>query len=273
MPTSLALYAWLLASFLLACVPSHAGPTLHRELIPHPDGTQKKIELIWAAPESGGPFSTILYVHGHQDGPRPGAEHYVEKGILEKSVGFGRVAAAVSQPGYGRSDGPPDYCGPSTQQAVLAAIEWLRKLPMVDPARIGLNGYSRGAAVAALVAEQDPKIAALILGGGLYDLAAVYQRTLPAIKRNIKAETGATAEAFRARSALELAGKIKAPTLILHGEDDDRDSAADARAMAEKISQAGTPVVIRVFPKQGHLIRFADQQREVAQFLAKHFRP
>ena len=78
----------------------------------------------------------------------------------------GYVAAAVSQPGYGKSDGPPDYCGPFTQDAVQAAVEFLRRQTFIDPTRIALYGYSRGAIVASMVAT---KVAAVVLGAGAYD--------------------------------------------------------------------------------------------------------
>ena len=63
----------------------------------------------------------------------------------------GYVAAAVSQPGYGQSDGPPDFCGPYTQAAVMKAIDFLRQMPVVQPQHVALYGYSRGAIVASMV--------------------------------------------------------------------------------------------------------------------------
>lgn len=45
---------------------------------------------------------------------RDGGESYVKVGRLGMMAARGYVAAAVSQPGYGNSDGPPDFCGPFT---------------------------------------------------------------------------------------------------------------------------------------------------------------
>jgi len=114
----------------------------------------------------------------------------------------GYVAAAVSQPGYGHSDGPPDFCGPFTQEAVLGVIDFLRTMPVVQPQKIALYGYSRGAIVASMVATQDPQLAAVVLGAGAYDFFRWYPTPLPGINANIEREAGTSAEAFRARSAI-----------------------------------------------------------------------
>jgi dipeptidyl aminopeptidase/acylaminoacyl peptidase len=81
----------------------------------------------------------------------------------------GYVAAALSQPGYGHSDGPSDFCGPFTQDAVVVAIDFLRNQSFVDPNKVVLYGYSRGAIVASMVATKDPKLAAVVLGAGAYN--------------------------------------------------------------------------------------------------------
>ena len=81
-------------------------------------------------------------------GKRPGGRLYVMRRHLDRMVARGYVAAAVSQPGYGASDGPPDFCGPFTHKAVLAALAFLRTKSFVKADKIALFGYSRGAIVA-----------------------------------------------------------------------------------------------------------------------------
>ena len=102
------------------------GQVIHHEFVSHGDGSAKKIELFWARPSGTGPWPVIVLVHGHQVRARNGGMVYVRLGRLRRMVERGYVAAAVSQPGYGNSDGPPDYCGPFSQDAVLRAIEHLR---------------------------------------------------------------------------------------------------------------------------------------------------
>jgi dipeptidyl aminopeptidase/acylaminoacyl peptidase len=111
----------------------------------------------------------LLLIHGHQEHLRNGGEAFVRTGRLGVIATRGYVAAALSQPGYGDSDGPPDYCGPFTQDATMVAVDFLRRLPFVDSKRVALYGYSRGAIVASMVATRDPRLAAVVLGAGAYD--------------------------------------------------------------------------------------------------------
>ena len=283
-PVHLAIRCSTLCGLVLAGLVSATGagadaPSLpvgiHREIIAHPSEPELQVELYWKAPEGEGRVPAMLLVHGHQFGDRPGARLYVDRGLLDPLVAKGFVAAAVSQPGYGQSDGPPDFCGPRSQQAVLGAVEALRRHPRVDPERIALYGYSRGAAVAAMAASHDDELAALVLGAGEYDLfEAIHlldeeDRIQGAIKRNIIRESGGTPEALRLRSPLR-SEPIRVPTLILHGEDDTRTRAEGARALELMLRKAGTPVELAVFPGVGHSIPRELRQEITDRFLERY---
>ncbi len=43
----------------------------------------------------------------------------------------GWLTVALSQPGYGKSDGPSDFCGPRTQNAARAVIDHVRKMEFI----------------------------------------------------------------------------------------------------------------------------------------------
>jgi len=174
---------------------------------------------------------------------------------------------AVSQPGYGNSDGPPDFCGPRTQGAVVRALALLRSKPFVNPDKVVIYGYSRGAIVAAMVATSDPRLAGVVLGAGAYDFATWYPTPLRGIDTNIQQEAGTTAEAFRSRSALYHVEKITAPVLILHGGKDDRVPLQQAERFAQALQGRGARVKIVVFPAAGHAIPVEGQYREVLPFL------
>ena len=50
-----------------------AGWPIERELLPHCWDKTKAVELFWTKPEGNGPFPALLFIHGYQDLPRPGA--------------------------------------------------------------------------------------------------------------------------------------------------------------------------------------------------------
>ena len=178
------------------------GWVIQRAFLQHRQNLSKKIEVFWTKPGEPGPWPAILFIHGHQEQVRNGGEAFVRPGRLGIMASRGYVAAALSQPGYGNSDGPPDFCGPFTQEAVLVAIDFLRNQPSVNPNKVALYGYSRGAIVASMVATKDPKLAAVVLGAGAYNFFSWYPTPLRGIDANIEREAGTSAEAFRARSAI-----------------------------------------------------------------------
>lgn len=230
----------------------HEGVTYYRTFLPHPDNPDERVELYWTQPDGEERYPAILFIHGHQWPERPGGLAYIEYGRLARMRDKGYVAAAVSQPGYGESNSDKDFCGPIAQKAVLAAIRFLRKQPFVDPDRIGLLGYSRGAIVASMVAAQDTRLAAVVLAAGMYDFNSGFPTGLRGLDRNIRREAGTSDEAFKARSAVHHADRIKSPILLLHGERDNRISSEQAKEFAEKLKAHDVPVVLQIFYWHGH---------------------
>jgi dipeptidyl aminopeptidase/acylaminoacyl peptidase len=243
------------------------GWVMQHTLLPHSQQPSKSIELFWITPVGAGPWPTVLFIHGHQERFREGGEAYVKSGRLGRMARRGYVAAAVSQPGYGYSDGPPDFCGLFTQAAVREALAFLRAQPVVHPHKVALYGYTRGAIVASMVATQDPQLAAVVLGAGVYDFSRWYPTPVRGIDANIEHEAGTSAEACRARSAMVHADTIRAPILILHGVQDERVPVRQAEALAEVLHAQQKAVTVNIFPYAKHSIPREDQDREIDPFL------
>ena len=235
--------------------------------------------FVSTTPPGRGPFPLILFVHGHQAPDRPGARAFVtlerrpalatvDEGRLQLMAARGWVAAAVSLPGYGESAGPADFCGPRSQAAVRAALDWLLARPDVDRGKVVVYGVSRGAATASMEATGDARIAGLILVAGIYDLGEAFPTGDPVVDANIAREAGTTPEAFAERSALRKAEKIRADTLILHGGDDRRGgSVAQARRLADRLRAARRKVRLRIFEGTPHAIPIDEQWKEIDPFL------
>tara|TARA_E500000318_G_scaffold32251_1_gene32044 strand:- start:291 stop:1043 length:753 start_codon:yes stop_codon:yes gene_type:complete len=223
-----------------------------RHLIEREDGAT--VELFQAQAPGATPRGAILFVHGYQAGLFMGAQQVVDRGALHRfSSGLNIIAAAVSQPGFGASDGPADFCGPSTQQAIIAALSFLKEQPYIDPGRIVLYGHSRGAIASAMVATQVPDLGAVILSGGVYDFKAAFDSSSSGVRQAIQYEAGLSSEAFLARSALYHTHEIRSKILILHGRQDDRAPVSQAEIFAESLSDAEVPVTLSLF-ECGHSI-------------------
>ncbi len=154
------------------CQVGAASPSLR---IQHPDNSSKEVEYFLERPSGNGPWPTVVLLHGHQEEAKPGGKDFVDWGVLEQLARRGYLAVAVSQPGYGQSDGPADYGGVFTQHAVAGVIAQLRATGLASPNRLLIEGISRGALTAGLIAAQDPSVTGLVLISGVYDLQAYLQ--------------------------------------------------------------------------------------------------
>ena len=106
------------------------------------------------------------------------------------------------------------------------------------------------------------------IGGGAYDL----ERAVSAMpdtrhKRNHRREAGTSSQSYLERSALKAPEPIRVPTLILHGELDRTFPVAQARELAARIRETGSPVELIVFPGVGHGIPREQRREPIERFL------
>jgi len=110
-------------------------------------------------PEGNGPFPAVVVCHPH---PQYGGsmENNVVNAICEALVKQSIAAFKFNFRGVGGSQGSFGV-DREMQSDVTAAIAYLTTQKAVDPDRVGLAGYSAGAAWGLAVAYQDPRIKAL----------------------------------------------------------------------------------------------------------------
>ena len=267
----------ILAVFL-ALTACNAPPSLGATLLQHPDNPSAKIEYFAQRPTGDGPWPTIIFLHGHQEGlQNAGGRAFVDWGVLSRFGDEGYLAVAISLPGYGNSTGPKDFAGPFTQDAVLGVIEQLKNEKQAIPDRIAIQGTSLGAVTAALLGAQEKDLAGLVLISGLYDLSAFFELSDSPVTKAIRAaaiaQTGGDADALRSRSALYVADRIEADVLILNGARDERTDPAQAVDLAKRINAAGGHALVQIFPDAGHQIPLADRDERIRAFIDGVLKP
>ena len=209
----------------------------------------KNLEAIAFKPEGDGPFPGLLLIPGHATTARD----WIPNGLTFARNGFAGVA--VSQPGYGHSEGPADFVGPKTIKALSEGYRKFQREPFVDAKRMGVVGYSRGGMAASLLAVQLDDVKAVVLGAGVYDFKKAYDEVkIEGIRQNMERETGMTAEAIKQRSSVLQMEKLKCPVLILHGEKDINVPVSQALLLRDRLTALKKNFEIQLFPDKDHSI-------------------
>jgi dipeptidyl aminopeptidase/acylaminoacyl peptidase len=187
-----------------------------------------KITGLLSKPQGAGPFPIVIVNHG---GFEPAKS---VSGFLDLFARHGFVALASDYRGCGNSEGKRELARGEVGD-VLEAIQFARTLPYADARRVAIWGFSHGAALALLAASRDNSIRAVVAVQGPVEMADAWRHWVanqnkPGIKplAGISSLVGGSPEqvpaAWRERSALYVADKIKCPVLLIYSDGDHDDA-------------------------------------------------
>lgn len=158
-------------------------------------------------------------------------------------TGRGYHVVALSLPGRGLTAGPDDLAGPGALALASAALDTLLAMTGVDRSRIGVVGLGDGADVALLLAAQQPSLQAVFAAGGSYDFWRAFREAGAPRQRLVLERAGRDSSAWRARSPLHAAARIRSRVVLAHAEAD-----TAAAAVAGALARAGVTVQSRLIP-------------------------
>lgn len=139
--------------------------------------------------------------------------------------------------------------GLADTQDFLAAIDDLVADGVADPERLAVTGYSYGGYMTCWLTGATDRFKAAIAGGAVTDLAVVGGTS----------DVGhllATQECpgdLAAQSPLTRVGEVTAPTLLLHGENDDRCPIGQSEQWFAALRERRVPVRLVRYPGASHL--------------------
>ncbi|HTD35586.1 MAG TPA: S9 family peptidase [Candidatus Elarobacter sp.] len=208
---------------------------------------------------AGKQYPLVLVIHGG-----PVATSYRDFSTL------GQLLAAhgmlVLQPNYRGSDDAGDaflqaIVGPVTSgpgRDNLAGVEAVKKLGIVDPARIGVSGWSGGGLQTSWLLGHATFWRAALSGAAVNDWFE--QATLADIGEEfastfLAGATPWTAEGrakYRAESPITYAANVKTPTLILTDNDDQRVPITQSFGFYRALQGHGVDVKFMELPRAGH---------------------
>jgi dipeptidyl aminopeptidase/acylaminoacyl peptidase len=205
------------------------------------------VEAITFRPAGEGRFPGVLMIPGYQRT----AVDLISLGIALAREGIAGVG--ISQPGFGRSQGKPDYVGPNTLKVLKEGFEKFKHEPYVNRNRLGVYGFSRGGMAASLLVLQLDDVDAAVLGAGIYDFKKAHdEATIEGIRHNMEVESGWTEAAIRERSSVFKMEKLKCPVLILHGEKDENVPVTQAYLLRDRLAELKKDFEIKLFPDRPH---------------------
>ncbi|MDQ3996907.1 MAG: prolyl oligopeptidase family serine peptidase [Gemmatimonadota bacterium] len=178
-------------------------------------------------------------------------QYLASKGYVVLSVNF-RLGI-----GYGREFHHPPrggVQGASEYQDVKAGAVYLRTLPQIDPARIGIYGGSYGGFLTALALARDSDLfAAGVDIHGVHNWTGERARPLLASDQYEKAPDVARAlEIAWQSSPVSSISTWKSPVLLIHGDDDRNVRFSQTVDLARRLAAAGVPFEELIIPDDTH---------------------
>ena len=224
----------------------------------------------------------VLLIHGgpwdrDDDSYDPEVQFLANRGyaVLQAnyrgSTGFGLdfLNAGTKQVGLG------------TEEDLFDAVQWAIDNGVADPKRIAAMGGSMGGYATLRALEMKPDLFACGVDAfGPGDLATSF-RSFPSYWSNItnrwrrRAGDADHDEKWnRTISPLYYVDKIRAPLLVVQGENDPRVTIANTNMMVDALRKAKREVLYVVYPDEGHGLARPENQIDfygrVEEFLAKH---
>jgi len=135
----------------------------------------------------------------------------------------------------------------------------LRRNPYLDPDRLGIEGGSCGGQIAGWLITQTSSFKAAIPYFGIYNQLAFnymsYYHDYMAVEHGAFPHQDNMMDLMWEWSALKHAAKVKTPTMLVHGENDNDVPIAESEMFYTALKDVGVETILVRYPREGHGIR------------------
>jgi dipeptidyl aminopeptidase/acylaminoacyl peptidase len=140
---------------------------------------------------------------------------------------------------------------------MMTGVDAVLEMGFVDRNRLGIGGWSWGGYMTAWTVSQTDRFACAVMGAGLSNLASDQgQNDVPRMNDDYFDITPYEDPlAYLQRSAVHHMHQAKTPTLILHGQADERVAIPQAWEMYRGLQWAGVEVEMVTYPREQHPIK------------------
>jgi dipeptidyl aminopeptidase/acylaminoacyl peptidase len=203
----------------------------------------------------------VVMIHG---GPHSAqGASFNEKAQVYAAHGFATLMVNYrGSTGYGQRFADAIYQDQNGREAedVLAGVDAaLARYRWIDPDRLGVEGGSYGGQLTNWLITRTPRFKAAIPTAGISNLVSfnymAYYHDYLAVEFGAYPHEGTLADTLWARSPLRFAARVKTPTMLMHGENDNDVPIAEAEQFYIALRDVGVPAVLVRYPREGHGIR------------------
>ncbi|HVX31319.1 MAG TPA: S9 family peptidase, partial [Nitrolancea sp.] len=173
----------------------------------------------------------------------------------------GRGFAVLMPNPRGSTGRGPDYSnaifcdvGGGEYRDMMSGVDAMIARGIADPERLGVGGWSWGGYMTAWTVSQTDRFKAAVMGAGLPNMISDNSLgDIPSANLSYFETTPYhDPEPYFERSAIRHIRNAKTPTLILHGEADDRVSPAEGREMYIALRTLGVETQFVTYPREPH---------------------
>lgn len=186
----------------------------------------------------------------------------------------GYVVTATQYRGNDGSEGSESYLDKDIDD-VLNMMALTRSLSYVDNDRLGMLGFSRGAAVTYQLLKRQVDIKAACVMGCATDFVDAYEK-LPHYRPFLQAvfggKPGKSKEEYTGRSPLYWPEKINVPLLLIQGTDDHHVPRGQVESLAAKLEELGKIHDMVIYPEGDHTLdKFQeDKERRIVEWFDRY---
>ena len=244
------------------------GQTLHYSLLTPPDfdPSRRYPVVVWVY---GGPAAQTVTATWPGRSDSYFNQHLAQRGYVVFSLdnrGTPRRGARFGGALYGRQ-------GTVEVEDQRAGVAWLRAQPWVDPARIGVYGWSNGGYMTLmLLARASDDYACGVAGAPVVDWA-LYDTHYTERYMGLP---GANPEGYRAANVLSHLDGLRRPLLLLHGMADDNVLFSNSTALLSALQARAQPFEFMAYPGARHGLQRQDllhRYRLTVDFFDRCLRP
>jgi dipeptidyl aminopeptidase/acylaminoacyl peptidase len=228
-----------------------------------------------------GPYPLVLNIHG---GPASAFSDRLAFGWHDWGQVLAASGYAVLMPNPRGSVGRgaaftdaniKDLAGMEYQD-LMTGVDSMIERGIADPHRMGVAGWSHGGYMTAWVVTHTDRFKAAVMGAGLSNLVSDQGTSdIPGFNLDYfyedYPEMYSDLERLWDRSPLKHVSNTRTPTLVLHGEKDDRVAVSQGQEFYRALQSLGVETRMVIYPREPHGIREREHQLDVQRRILDWF--